>query len=258
MTLVVGDVCAACVPWSKSEKPSWLVTRIESISPDGSYRVRDEYPESDDAEIWDVQTTEIATFPAKPSQIQSGSKVLALWYDEDSNEWSTMFYEATVLEATGTNILIEFVGSSLPVQTDVSKLALLPEEIEIDQMAPEEPPIEQTATSVEEPEVQKKLIFSLAPVATSDSHFEPISDEELSKLLPPVTPPRRVQSIEGTPLIDMLNDSDLFPADGFHITVNGSLVVTNIADNEDVECGLMNPNIKVGRLTQILHEWRNS
>lgn len=241
MELKEGQICAACVPYNQS-KPEWIIAKIEKILPDGTYRVRDEDADSTHDEHYTVKPSKITQFPSLDTNYQPDDHVLALWYDESNNLWSTMFYESIVKEVKPDGkVLIEFIGSSLTVQIDNSKIARFPR-VDI--------------INGEDESTERRVIFTSSPLEKQAINVQKLTDADFDKLLKPNTPIRRLKSIEGTPLLDFLNDPILFPDVNPHITTCGSLSLPNARRAPDKESGLMNPKVHVGRISKILYQWR--
>lgn len=256
MKLRTGQICAAFVPYQDEEKCDWIITRIEKSLPNGDYVVKDEYSETQQFKHYTVKPNEVTHFPAINSAYVPGEKVLALWYDKDSREWSTMFYEATVLEVEGPKkIIISFTGSpDLRVQTDDQRLAKFPSDTE---MQTEETETQEECREIQQElvNVNRRIIFTAGPVKDGPPEFRKYTDEELTRQMGPRRPVRRLNSVEGTPLIDLLNEPTLFPEVSPHVTVNGSLTLTEILDNGETP-EIMKNEVRVGRLSRIMHEWR--
>jgi hypothetical protein len=258
MNLRVGQVCAACVPDSETNGSAWIITRIERALPSGSYVVRDEYSQSTPFDSYTVPVNRITHFPAVNKVYTPGEKVLALWYDEEAREWSTMFYEATVIKTDGKGITIQFLGNApLQVETDESRLTRFPVGFDLDESEAES--VESEAQSpiegMNEVRAERRIFFTAGTQPGGRPEWVPITDSDLSSVLGPETPVRRLQSIEGTPLVDLLNEPELFPEVHYHLAINGSLRVTLPGPDERTP-GLLNRDVPVGRLTRILYEWR--
>jgi len=97
----LGQQVAACVPYTK-RREEWIIARIESYDViKDCYVVKDSYPEKRKKVLYEnVPLDRVIRFP--PDEKENfivGEKVLSLWLiNEDKDEWSTMFYEATVAE----------------------------------------------------------------------------------------------------------------------------------------------------------------
>jgi hypothetical protein len=259
MKLRVGQVCAACVPDSETNGTAWIITRIERALPSGSYVLRDEYSQNPPSDQYTVPANRITHFPAVNKIYTASEKVLALWYDEEAHEWSTMFYEATVIKTEGKRITIQFLGNApLQVETDESRLTRFPVGFDGDaqgQEIAEASPPQSPTDPPREVKVQRRVLFTAGASGAGIAEFVPISDSDLSQALRPHVPVERLRSVEGTPLIDLLNDPGLFMDPHFHCTMNGSLRVTLPAGNGKTPA-LLNRDAYVGRLSRILHDWR--
>lgn len=241
MELKEGQICAACVPYNQS-KSEWIIARIEKILPDGTFQVRDEDADSTHEERYTVKPSKITQFPSPNTNYQPDDHVLALWYDETNKLWSTMFYESIVKETKPDGkVLIEFIGSSLTVQIDTSRLARFP-------------PVD--TINSEDESTQRRVIFTSSPLEMQAISVQKLVNEDFDKLLKPNIPIRRLKSVEGTPLLEFLNDPVLFPDVNPHITTCGSLSLPNARRAPDKESGLMNPSVHVGRISKILYQWR--
>lgn len=326
MSLVTGQVCAACVPYMDGS--AWILTRIEQRLPSGDFVVCDEYDESQQNLRYTVPANHVAEFPTARADFRAGERILALWYDEEGCEWSTMFYEAVVVDAgSDGKVLVEFAGSAVDVRIDASKIARFPgdfdmaigapsaqsdaaprnsaqrahtdrsdrasekrvangerestnakgrkrrerderkreerkrEEQEREEREREEREREEREAEedVQRVNMQRRVYFVSSDAAQRDECAAApagIADSDFCALLPRSNQIRRLHSREGTPLLDLLNDGELFPQSSFHLTVNGKLSVPNYAPRSDCQCGLSRSDAGVGRLSRILHQWR--
>lgn len=62
--------------------------------------MKDEFPENKKLKSWTIPQHKVIRFPRTNEsweQITVGDKVLSLWYMPDAAEWSSMFYEATIV-----------------------------------------------------------------------------------------------------------------------------------------------------------------
>ena len=74
-----------------------------------------------------VESNKIAPFPYDITDYKPGDKILALWHDEESDLWTTVFYPATVVEKKNSNQLaILYEGSEKLVVIDTSKVTKFP------------------------------------------------------------------------------------------------------------------------------------
>ena len=246
-----GQVCAAFVPLPGDDGESWIITRIEKTLENGDYVVRDEQAVSREHEHYVVKPSHVTHFPTPNAKYQPNEQVLALWYNEEQREWSTTFYEATVIRIEDSKLIIKFTGSSVLVETDESKLARLPPDFNA-----EETPAPEEETHPEPIDAPRRIHFVRGEAPDSIPKHERITNEQLTEMMEPDIPIRRVVSIEGTPLLDMLEDADLFPQDAPHVMVSGSMRVQYQSGSKPIESGLVDGEKKVGRLTRVFKEWR--
>ena len=261
MKLRSGQVCAAYVPLPDEEGNGWIITRIEKTLPNGDYVVRDEYSESKQFEQYVVKPYHITHFPATNTEkYREGEQVLALWYNEENNEWSTMFYEAKVVDTQNSKIKIQFNGSNIRVETDETKLARLPPDFDM-QNGPksdtkEEEPKKESPPKGEEEMPPRRIYFTCGPIKETIPKVDRITDEQLTAMMEPNVPIKRLKSVEGTPLIDLLEEPELFPQEAPHVMVSGSMKIQYPVKAKQDESELLSGDKKVGRLTRIFNEWR--
>jgi hypothetical protein len=111
-----GQTVAALVPYTK-RKQEWIVASVVSWNEEEKtyafphivghrsllnlyfrYVVKDEFPENRKLKSWTIPKHKVIRFPREDSElITVGDRVLSLWYLPDRNEWSSMFYEATIV-----------------------------------------------------------------------------------------------------------------------------------------------------------------
>ena len=247
-----GQVCAAYVQLPGEDGEDWIITRIEKTLPNGDYVVRDVDPDSKQNEHYVVKPNHVTHFPATNLKYQPGERVLALWYNEEVGEWSTMFYEATVVRSDDSKLVVEFTGTSVCVETDEKKLARLPPDFDSAPDAPEK------ETKAEAEDAPRRIHFVRGEEQNAIPRLERITNEQLTEMMEPNIPIKRVVSVEGTPLIDMLEDPELFPQDAPHVMVSGSMRIQHQARARPRarEAALLESEKKVGRLTRIFKEWR--
>jgi hypothetical protein len=250
--MLVGDTCAACVP--DPERPNataWIITRIERVLPTGQFVVRDEYSQSADPDsgLYTVPSTRITQFPAVWQTYAPGDRVLALWCDEESHEWSTMFYEAVVVSTNGTRLVVEFPGYASQAETEPSRVTRFPvgfADVISDEL--ESSPVEVKA--------ERRVMFTRGAAGAGTGDVIRISDVDLTRLAGEEGPAKRLHCVAATPLIDLLGDEEIAGnREMGHVTMCGSMVVTLKAGRER-EPALMADGVMVGRLSRILHEWR--
>jgi hypothetical protein len=60
--------------------------------------VKDEFPENKKMKSWTIPHHKVIRFPRDlRDPLMPGDRVLSLWYIPDTEEWSSMFYEATIV-----------------------------------------------------------------------------------------------------------------------------------------------------------------
>jgi len=289
MKMKNGQLCAACVNYADTNGYSWIIARYERRNHSGKIIVRDEFCENPEFERYSIETNQIIPFPINDEVYSAGDPVLALWYDSETKEWSTMFYGAVVVEVkSGTILTIKYKGSNILVDLDKSKVSKYPEGFEI--IAEEEDLLEEE-TSVsksedlenensktlsaakmneptksnqkeskkraETPQEERRLNFLLdRPVqAREQTDYRPLSDDDFSRLAGNLPPHNRMHVKKGTPLIDFLQDPDIFPKSSPHVTGNGVLRIKQV--EEEIQSELVkNPDVKCGRLSKLFHQWR--
>mmetsp|Transcript_106025 Transcript_106025/g.158632 ORF Transcript_106025/g.158632 Transcript_106025/m.158632 type:complete len:229 (+) Transcript_106025:134-820(+) len=99
MVLERNQHVAACVPYTK-KKNEWIVAKIERWEDtNNSYIVKDLYPDKrKKVHSWQVAPEHVIRFPSLASDVFApGNRVLSLW-NVDGDDWSSMFYRATVVE----------------------------------------------------------------------------------------------------------------------------------------------------------------
>jgi hypothetical protein len=127
-----GQTVAAQVPYTK-RKQEWIVASVVSWNEDeltyarpwrklmqwgvahmpryvvltssfllvallSRYVVKDEFPENKKMKSWTIPHHKVIRFPRDlRDPLMPGDRVLSLWYIPDTEEWSSMFYEATIV-----------------------------------------------------------------------------------------------------------------------------------------------------------------
>lgn len=96
-----GQTVAAQVPYTK-RKQEWIVASVVSWNEaEMTYVVKDEFPENNKKmKSWTIPHHKVLRFPRDTRDpIMPGDRVLSLWYIPDTEEWSSMFYEATIVNS---------------------------------------------------------------------------------------------------------------------------------------------------------------
>jgi hypothetical protein len=122
-----GQTVAAQVPYTK-RKQEWIVASVVSWNEDEmTYVVKDEFPENKKMKSWTIPHHKVIRFPRDlRDPLMPGDRVLSLWYIPDTEEWSSMFYEATIvntddMEKTST-IWLRFNGDDEVYEIDSMKI----------------------------------------------------------------------------------------------------------------------------------------
>ena len=128
--LRTGSNCAACVVYADTDAESWILTKVERKMSGNRFVVRDEFADDAKYETYVVDSNHITPYTASNSEdFKVGEKVLALWRDEETNEWSTMFYSAKVLDVDASDtrhVTLLYGGTEFGVEVEKSKIARLP------------------------------------------------------------------------------------------------------------------------------------
>ncbi|KAK8835544.1 hypothetical protein M9Y10_042430 [Tritrichomonas musculus] len=125
-----GSSCAACVRYPETNSDSWILTKVDKKLPGNRYLVRDEFADDPRYETYNVDSSHITPFPSTSNEeYKKGETVLALWHDEGTNEWSTMFYNAEVVDnKTGDpkTVRLRYSQTDFDVEVEKDKIARLP------------------------------------------------------------------------------------------------------------------------------------
>lgn len=122
-----GSSCAASVFYAGDRTHrQWIIGTIEKIQSNGKYLVRDKEPSSRRYEHYTVDPSYVAPYPPLNNIFTVGEDILALWYESD--EWSTMFYPAKVVNVLNKHeIVIHYdEGSDKDFTIDISKCTKFP------------------------------------------------------------------------------------------------------------------------------------
>mmetsp|Transcript_16950 Transcript_16950/g.42564 ORF Transcript_16950/g.42564 Transcript_16950/m.42564 type:complete len:179 (-) Transcript_16950:496-1032(-) len=119
MAIRIGDNIAANVPLERNDL-SWIVAKVIEIKDDGlSYVVKDE----EEDKRYTVEAKMTRPFPGKGQSFEEGDQVLALW-PLDSKSWTTLFYEAKVLQVleNGGRLRLSYSGDRNPKDAPTEKV----------------------------------------------------------------------------------------------------------------------------------------
>eukprot|EP00741_Cyanophora_paradoxa_P021490 tig00021357_g20746.t1 len=126
-----GAKVAACVPYNAKNprKLEWIMAVVSKVTKDG-YIVQDMFPENRKQSTWQVPPNKVVEFPDLNPKFVAGDRVLALWYLPDVEEWSSMFYEATVVETPrdpkAVQVNVRFRGDDRPSLIQMDKVVHMP------------------------------------------------------------------------------------------------------------------------------------
>ncbi|KAL6053071.1 hypothetical protein QOT17_018193 [Balamuthia mandrillaris] len=128
--LTKGQRVAAQVPYTK-RKQEWIVASVVSWNRDDkTYVVKDEYPENRKLKSWTIPKHKVIRFPRQEKEgIAVGDRVLSLWYLPETDEWSSMFYEATIVNIDGSEkgkVFLKFNGDDEIYAIDTTKFVKKP------------------------------------------------------------------------------------------------------------------------------------
>jgi hypothetical protein len=306
MKLRPGQTCAACVAYADSGSRSWILTKVDKKASGSRYIVRDEYADDEQYETYVVEANKIAPFPTPNEEYKVGDRVLALWRDEESNEWSTMFYPADVVAINSHVVTLLYKGSESKITVDDTKITKFPEGYDFasdneEPSADESSGPSDTAQSTElvEPVTEQKLPNPSSPTnkttgssqtntedETAEPHtqvrkihpeiaamekrrltlmfnkpnqterpmIQPLSNEDFTSLAGPVKEREPMRTEPGTPLLDYLNDPDLFVQEHFAHVAGSGVISVHICGGKGKSALLSGP-VKCGRLGLIFNEW---
>lgn len=129
-----GQTCAACVVYPEHNKYAWIITKIDKklSGKQHKYQVRDEYYTDPKHELYVVDEKRVTPFPIHNGKYKVGERILAMWHDEQTNEWSTMLYVAEIVEMKSSKrLLILYQGSDETVEIDVDHVTKFPPDFDL-------------------------------------------------------------------------------------------------------------------------------
>ncbi|CAL5970152.1 SGF29_tudor-like domain-containing protein [Hexamita inflata] len=101
MTFAKGQSVAAKVDYNN--QACWVIAKVLDYNKQNkTYLIEDLIPE-DKAKQWTVSRYQLVQFPQNLKKIQKGQRLLALWYEEEINHWTTIFYPCQAIEVYQEN-----------------------------------------------------------------------------------------------------------------------------------------------------------
>lgn len=97
-----GQSVVAYVKVHYDEEMSWILANVIDIEAStGMYVVEDVVEEQPNMkrESYKVSPQHIIKFPQKGAEYKAGDRVLAVWYETSTQNWTSILYPATVLDA---------------------------------------------------------------------------------------------------------------------------------------------------------------
>jgi hypothetical protein len=305
LRIKVGSTCAACVEYSGQNGFSWIITKVEKKSTGNKYVLRDEYAERPEFETYTVESNRITPFPAQNEDYRVGERVLALWWDEETNQWSTMLYQAEVKAVKNNGRLsLLYKGSDPPNIFDVElkQITKFPPDFDLhdsdfteaealDQLetpalsttppvgsdrtsghgtddevpeaaprpAPPSPSPSPRAAAAEQIaaiEARRVAFMFNIPQPAERSEITYLTNDDFTALAGPEREPELMRTEPGTPLLDALEDPELFSQEHYsHVTGSGVIRLPG-SDAPAPQSRLLAGPMRCGRLGWILNEWR--
>ena len=271
MRLRPNSQCAAYVSNdpSKPNEKQWIITRIEKILPDNRILVRDEFATLNEPLHFTVTKEEITQYPDPNYPYNKGEHILALWLNTENRQWSSVFYDAIVKEPPRDDkILIQFSSGSSDqsqvIETELSRVAHLPDTSNPDYISlsystslfPQSSSFNDSQLNDQQDNsMNLQFVYSLYPKKDPPTPPAKIDDDFFKKLAGPYEEPKRIKATYGTPLINILEDTNLFPEESPHLFPNGvvsvetqsSSIPSAFSSNEYQSCG------RLSRVLQTLH-----
>ena len=268
-----GSQCAAYVSndLTKPNEKQWIVTRIEKILPDNCFYVRDEVANGNELSLFTVTKDEITQYPDLNSPYNEGENILALWLNNETRTWSTVFYDAIVKEPPRDGkIMIQFSSGSSDqspiIETELSKVAHKPDTSNLESISasysgtlfPQSPNSNDPQLNDQLENEEQGLMFVYRLYQKKSEPPTPpakIDNDFFKKLAGPYEEPKRVKSTYGTPLLNILEDPDLFPKESPHFFPNG-VVSVEVTPPEVKPAFSSNEIRSCGRLSHIFQSFQ--
>lgn len=178
--------CAACVYYQNgTDEPSYQWIKSKIVSQKGNkYIVLDEEAEDKQKKKYTVESCRISPFPNVDQEYKIGEKVIALWFDDESGEWSTMFYLAKVVEPSSNGIVkLQYQETDSPREVDETKICKIPTDFDLADSSDQE---EEEQVEAEE---KKESETTEVKEETEDK-----VEVEVKEEAPPTPPPQKSPS----------------------------------------------------------------
>ena len=273
-----GQIVVSYVKYSEEEEFNWIITKIEKKLNNGNYIVKDEYFENPKFERYTVSPDKIIIFPLENAKYSIDEKVLARWQND----------EAIVIKIKGNILSLRYNGSKEIKDVSTSYITKYPldfmkKDYNEEENEEEEEEIEKNKTIIKEDneKIEKKNInfinspplsplieenhlinneidrnikfFFNKPDQIEHSKMKLLTDNDFNHFMGNIPIFERIKSSSGTPLIDILQDPELFEQNLFCFTGNGTLYRKEIK-SKNFKSGLEN-GINCGKMGLIFNKW---
>ena len=251
--LVSGQTCASCLYYPDCEAYAWVITRVEKKLGKGRYLVRDEFADDPKFDRYEVESNRITPFPYTNDKTKVGDHILAVWHDPQTNEYSTMLFEAIVEKTPQNNkITIRYKDSPATVTLDINLTTRFPYGFDLDTDVQDNGKPRSTPEELQSPQEKRRMKF--AKTGVIDPPTPTITDDDITRLGGPRLPFHVEEAHFGTPLLDFLSNPQFFSADSPHLATNGIIVAEKPKDTQRVS-GLISGQLTNGRLAHIFNLW---
>lgn len=251
--LVSGQACASCLYYPDCEAYAWVITRVEKKQGKGRYLVHDEFADDPKCDHFVVDSNRITPFPYVGDKLEVGDHILAVWHDDETNEYSTMLYEA-IVDQTPQNdkIKIHYKGSTNIISIDVNHTTRFPPgfDLVVDPKDTKKP----RGTPEDKQSPQEKRRIKFAKTGIIDPPTLPITDEDITRLGGPRIPFHVDEAHFGTPLLNFLSNPQLFSLDSPHLVTTGVIVAQRPKDTPRPS-KILSGQLTNGRLAHIFNQW---
>lgn len=259
LRLKKDETCAALVPIDGSKSFEWIVARFVKYVDDDKYLVRDEEYTDPESEQYVVTHDRIAPYPVADAIYEPGEQILALYYDPEDNLWTTTFYEAVILNARrGSRLTIQYKESSTEFEIDSSRVTKIPNAIDPKTLVWEDVKEESMPEELKKEKEDRSVSFFITPEKNEpQGQIDPITDEELKAIANKRPLPERRRAVKGTPIIDCLQNEEIFSKSVPHIASSGRVRQIQTQERETLPSGILEGHESCGRLSFIINEWRS-